>query len=199
MLNSLLLKMLNLEASSPRNKPVEIIESLCIREGSTIADLGSGGGYFTLEFARAVGSGGRVYAVDNQLKNLNFIKRRADREGLHNVAFVLATGDRMELPESGLDLVFARNVFHHLPGPANSFRNLKRYLKPDGKAAIIEYKPKGGFNFVTMFKHFTPVDLIHREMEKAGFLLLQSFDFLPRQSFSLFGMKRVEHALMTVR
>lgn len=121
MFNSLLLKMLNREASSPGNKPVKVIETLGIGEGNTIADLGSGGGYFTLSFARVAGRSGRVYALDKQPKNLDFIKRRADREGLHNIAFVLVKDDRMELPESGLDLVFTRNVFHHLPEPPPNF------------------------------------------------------------------------------
>jgi tRNA A58 N-methylase Trm61 len=37
-----------------------MIENLQIREGQTIADIGSGGGYFTLGFARKVGKSGRV-------------------------------------------------------------------------------------------------------------------------------------------
>lgn len=189
MFASLILQWLNKEASSARSRPREILGSLQIREGDAIADIGSGGGYFTLEFARMVGRTGRVYAVDNQSRNLDFIRCRSEREGLDNIVFVLATGDEVNLPEAGLDLIFARNVFHHLPTPAKYFQSLKRFLKPSGKVALIEHKPKGGFSFVAMFKHSTPVEVLLREMESAGYFLAQSFDFLPEQTFNLFGIE----------
>lgn len=67
--------------------------------------------------------------------------------------------------------------------------NLKRFLKPNGKVAVIEHRPKSGFSFVAVFKHYTSVTVILREMEDAGFFLVQSFDFLSGQTFNLFGVK----------
>jgi ubiquinone/menaquinone biosynthesis C-methylase UbiE len=189
MFASLFLKMLNREASSPKSRPEEIIESLKIQEGYEIADIGSGGGYFTLEFARKVGKRGKVYAVDTQAKNLDFIRRQFEQKGLDNIILIWVTGNEIHLPEAGLDLVFVRNAFHHLPEPTNYFSNLKKFLKPNGKVAVIEHRPKSGFSFVAMFKHYTPVTVILREMEDAGFLLVQSFDFLSEQTFNLFGVK----------
>jgi len=130
-----------------------------------------------------------VYAVDTQSKYLDFIRRQAEREGIDNIILVLAKEERMELPEAGLDLIFARNVFHHLTEPGNYFRNLKRFLKPGGKVAIIDHKPKGGFSFVSLFKHHTPEELIIHEMENGGYFLVESFDFLSAQTFNLFGAK----------
>ena len=40
MFTSLFLRLLNREASSPRNRPAEIIQSLKIREGFKVADIG---------------------------------------------------------------------------------------------------------------------------------------------------------------
>ncbi|MGQ9594823.1 MAG: class I SAM-dependent methyltransferase [Anaerolineae bacterium] len=189
MFSSLFLRMLNWEASLPNNRAREIIESLQVREGMRIADIGSGGGYFTLEFARIVGETGRVYAVDNKPKNLDFVRKRAKQAGLDNIVIVLPIGSDVGLPEGGLDLIFARNVFHHLPEAAGYFQSLKRFLKASGKVAIIDHKPKGGFSFTAMFKHHTPVEVILRTMESAGYSLVQTFDFLPEQTFNLFGVK----------
>jgi ubiquinone/menaquinone biosynthesis C-methylase UbiE len=186
---SLFLKILNTEASSAKSKPVEIIESLKIHEGDIIADIGSGGGYFTLAFAKKAGKTGRVYAVDVKPKYLDFIRRKAAREGLDNISTVLGKGGEMDLPLAGLNLVFARNVFHHLPAPADYFSNIKKYLKPGGRVAIIEHRPKRGFNFVVLFKHYTPGETVIQEMETAGYTLMRSFDFLPDQTFTLFIVK----------
>jgi arsenite methyltransferase len=188
MFTSFFLKMLNREASSPRSRAEEILEQLHIREGQTIADIGSGGGYFTLAFAARAGKAGRVYAVDVKKKYLNFIRRQAEQAGLGNITFILAAEGRIDLPEAGLDLVFARNVFHHLPEPGNFFAKLKRYFKPGGKVVIIEHKKKG-FGFVSLFGHHTTPETIVREMEKAGYITEASFDFLPDQTFTLFAMK----------
>jgi len=97
--------------------------------------------------------------------------------------FILATEDQIALPEAGLDLVFARNVFHHLPEPGKFFAKLKRYLKIGGRVAIIEHKKKG-FSFVSLFGHHTVPEEIVREMERAGYMTGASFDFLPDRTFT---------------
>jgi arsenite methyltransferase len=188
MLSSLYLKMLNKKASSAKMMPGKIIKSLLIKKGHAVADIGSGGGYFTREFAIKVGKTGRVYAVDAQAKNLNFIRRQSEKEGLANIVCVQATGNTVTLPDDCLDLMFVRNAFHHLPQPMQYFRNLKRFLKKDGKVAIIEHKPRRGWSHVALFKHYTPVTVIMREMEEAGYQLVRSFDLLPAQSFTIFGV-----------
>lgn len=189
MFTSLMLNILNAEASSAKSKPAEIIASLNIRDGDIIADIGSGGGYFTFALAEKAGKTGRVYAVDVKSKYLDFIRRRVAREGLDNISTVLGEGGEMDLPLAGLNLLFVRNVFHHLPAPADYFGNIKKYLKPGGRVAIIDHKPKRGFNFIALFKHFTPGESVIQEMAKAGYSLLRSFDFLPDQTFTLFIVK----------
>jgi len=43
-------------------RPDQIMDALLIGEGSVVADLGAGGGWFTVRLARRVGPNGRVYA-----------------------------------------------------------------------------------------------------------------------------------------
>ena len=111
MFASLFLRFLNWEASLAGNSPGRIIDSLELKQGQVIADIGSGGGYFTLQFAGNVGKTGKVYAVDIEPKYLDFIGRQSRKEGLDNIILVPAKGGQPDLPEGGLDLAFARNVF----------------------------------------------------------------------------------------
>jgi SAM-dependent methyltransferase len=120
---------------------------------------------------------------------LDFIRRASEREGLDTISTLFGAGGEMDLPKAGIDLVFARNVFHHLPEPGDYFRNMKKYLKPGGKVAIIDHKPKRGFSFVALFKHHTSREAIVQAMEGAGYSLTRSFDFLPDQTFTLFYSK----------
>jgi len=188
MFSNRFLKMLNREASSPKMGADKIIANLPLSEGTAVADIGSGGGFFTFAFARKVGMSGTVFAVDTNPKYLDFIKNQALEEGLSNIEYIIAEENRTNLPESSLDLIFARNVFHHLSDPEDYFRGLKQALKPSGKIAIIDHGPGKGFNFVNLFKHFTPVEKIINTMESAGYSLYESFDFLPSQSFTIYSL-----------
>lgn len=189
MFTSLFLRSLNREAASPKNKPEEILDRLDIRQGNAVADLGSGGGFFTLAFAGRVGENGKVYAIDTKPKYLDFIGRRSAQEGLNNIVLVQVADLESKLPEEGLDLVFVRNVFHHMREPAAYFQRLRRFLKHGGRIVIIEHRPRKDFGFVGLFKHHTPAQTIMEDMDEAGYRLLSSDDFLPNQTFSVFGLK----------
>jgi len=180
-------KMFNKKASNPKNKPDQIIEAITLKPGQNIADIGAGGGYFSLRFAKIVGQEGKVYAVDTSPDFLEFIKKSAKDERLNNVIPTLVSEDRLDLPEKSLDFVFMRNVTHHIPNRVKYFRNLKDFLKPDGKIIIIEYKKGKFFTFRGIFGHDIPKEIITREMEEAGYLLEKEFDFLPEQHFTIYS------------
>ena len=91
------------------------------------------------------------------------------------------------IPEK-VNTIFLRNVFHHLPQKLEYFKNIKQFLKKDGKIAIIEHK-KNGFSFVSLFGHNTPEETIIDTMDKAGFILSKKLDILPNQSFTIYKMK----------
>ena len=194
MLTRLFLRMLNREAASPKRGAARILESLQLTEGMTVADIGSGGGYFALAFARKVGTRGRVYAVDSQSKYLDFVKRQAAKAGLTNIEILVAERNGVALPEATLDLIFARNVFHHLADPEAYFRSLRRALKPAGTVAVIEHAPARGVGFVRLFRHFTSPERIRTAMEAAGYRLSASFDFLPVQTFTVWSRADGGHA-----
>ncbi|MFB0563793.1 MAG: class I SAM-dependent methyltransferase [Candidatus Lokiarchaeia archaeon] len=183
-------KMFNKKASDPKNKPDQILESLELQRGQTIADIGAGGGYFTLRFAEAVGKEGQVYAIDTDPGFLEFIRDSAEEKGLNNVKTILTTEDELNLPEKSLDLIFMRNVSHHLKNRVEYYGNLKRFLKSKGRIVIIEYKGGGRFSFRGMFGHYVSKEIILQEMVEAGYQLQKDFDFLPEQSFTIFLSKK---------
>jgi ubiquinone/menaquinone biosynthesis C-methylase UbiE len=158
-------------------QPEKVIESLNIRPGEYVADLGSGGGYFTFRLARAVGPMGRVYAVDVDEGLNRDLSQRAEREGLKNIEVILAKPEDPLLPESGIDLIFTSNTYHHIRERGRYFANLKKYLRPGGRIAIIDFNQEG---WIQSFGHYTPADVIKKDMSAAGYRLEREFDFLPK-------------------
>jgi len=183
-------KMFNKKASKPKYKADRIMETLALKPGQTVADIGSGGGYFTYKFAKAVGEHGTVYAIDTNQEYLEYIKKQASEQGLTNIITVLTASDHSEVPKQSLDYVFMRNVTHHLPNRVEYFQRLKDLLKPNGKVTIIEYDGRGGFfSFHKLHRHFIPKDALLEEMKQAGYTIYKSYDFLSEQSFMIFSKK----------
>lgn len=182
-------EMFNKKAADPKNKPNEITEALGLQQGQNVADIGAGGGYFSVRFAEVVGRDGRVFAVDTNPKFLEFIRYLAKKNGFENVETVLAAEDAPNLPSKSIDLIFMRNVCHHLTNRVEYFKKLKNALKSNGRIAIIEYKAGGGrFSFHRKFGHYVPKETIMAEMEEAGYKLIKNLDFLPEQSFMIFSL-----------
>jgi ubiquinone/menaquinone biosynthesis C-methylase UbiE len=182
--------MFNSKASDPKNQPDDVLKALELQRGQNVADIGAGGGYFALRFAEIVGADGQVFAVDTNQNFLDFVKKSAKEKDLVNVETVLAAKDTAPLPEKSIDLIFMRNVCHHLPERPEYFKKLKTALKPEGRIAIIEYRRAKGFSFHKMFGHYVPQEKIMKEMEAAGYQLEKDLDFLPEQSFTIFHVKR---------
>jgi arsenite methyltransferase len=179
-------EMFNKKASDPKNKPNLILEALRLQHGQKIADIGAGGGYFSLQFAEAVGTGGQVFAVETNPQFLDFIKKTAKEKGLNNVVTILTEKDKPTLLGENLNLIFMRNVCHHLAKRTEYFKKLKHALKPEGRIVIIEYRSGQGFSFHRLFGHYVPKERVIKEMEEAGYQLEKDLDFLPEQSFTVF-------------
>ena len=182
--------MFNRAASNPKNKPDEVLYVLSLQQGQVVADIGAGGGYFSLRFAEIVGKNGRVFAVDTSQNFLEYIKNEAKKKGLENIETILVTGEKLSLPEQSLDLIFIRNVYHHLRNRVEYFRKIRHFLKPNGKVAIIERNKS--LTLHGIFGHYVPKETIIKEMEEAGYLVDREFDFLPNHSFIIFCPKQIK-------
>ena len=165
-------------------QPEKVIELLSIADGSRVADLGSGGGYFTFRLSHAVGTGGKVYAVDVDADMTEYVSREALKRGYRNVEAILGRYDDPLLPLPGVDLIFTANTYHHIEHRAAYFRNAQKYLRPGGRVAIIEYNGNGWFERI--LGHWVEREVIVAEMQEAGYRLSGDFDFLDRQHFLVF-------------
>jgi ubiquinone/menaquinone biosynthesis C-methylase UbiE len=168
-------------------QPVRVIETLRIRPGEQVADLGAGGGYFTFRLAKAVGPAGKVYAVDIDQEMIELITSRAKSEAVSNIEAILARADDATLPKPGVDLIFTCNTYHHIENRLLYFTKLREFLKPGGKIAIIDFDNRARLE--GLLSHATPAETIKQEMERAGYVLQDEPKFLDRQSFLIFGVK----------
>jgi len=182
-------KMFNRKASRKQSKAEDILKTLNIQPGQTIADIGSGGGFFTFLFSHIVREKGTVYAIDTNEDFLKYINSQAAENGLTNIKTILATEESILIPHHSVDLVFVRNVYHHLQNRVQYFTQVKNLLSPSARVSIIEYSCQGSIlSFHRRYGHNVPQEIIVAEMNKAGYTVSASFDFLPVQSFTIFTL-----------
>ena len=162
-------------------KPDQVVSTLAISPGDQIADLGSGGGYFTYRFAEAVGQGGQVYAIDVDESLLAYIEDQAEERGLPQITIVHSPEDGLGIPDDSVDMIFLSNVFHHLPDQTKYFRRAASALRMGGRLAVVEFRgdgfPPG---------HDPPPEDIREKLKAAGYVLGESHEFLEKQSFQIF-------------
>src|SRR5262245_21930176 len=175
-------------------KPDLIMDALRIAEGSVVADLGAGGGWFTVRLARRVGPRGRVYAEDVQLQMIDEIGNRIDRENLSNVVTVLGTADDPRLPPGIIDAALIVGSYHEMQfdeagkrrDPVVLLQNIARSLKPQGRLGVVDFLPGGGGPGPDPDQRIDPAAVI-RAAAAAGLTFISRDDVPPFEFLLIFG------------
>ena len=168
-------------------KPDQIMDALNIADGSTVADIGAGAGWFTIHLARRVGPRGMVYAQDVQRQMLEAIKRRIAKEGLANVEPRLGQGSDPNLPTGALDAVLVVDTYPEVEDRVTFLRNLGSALKPNGRIGIVNYKPGNGGPGPTGDGARVASDAVEADAQAAGLHVLSLETFLPFQYLLVLG------------
>ena len=124
-------------------KPEQIMDALKIADGSKVAEIGAGGGWFAVRLAHRVNQNGVVYAEDVQTEMIEAIRRRVQRENLTNVRTVLGTTKDSRLPHN-LDAILINGAYHEMENPVIVLKDAAQSLKPQGRIGIVEYVPGAG-------------------------------------------------------
>jgi predicted methyltransferase len=171
--------------------PDQVIRFFGIERGDRVADLLTGGGYWTRILAPLVGTDGRVYAGNNPFFAQYF--GEAFNALLTEPAFAAVERidgpvDRLALPTDGsLDAVIMVMAYHDLfltnEDRAALNRSVFAALKPGGVYGIVDHAAAPGAGA-------TEVESLHRiekqvvvgEVEAAGFRLVREGNFLRNEA-----------------
>jgi len=166
-------------------RPDQVMDALNIYDGNVVADLGAGGGWFTVRLAQRVGPNGRVYAEDVQRQMIEAIERRVAREQLTNVKTILGTQSDPRLQEP-VDAVLIVDAYHEMEHPVELLRNVAAMLKPNGRIGILNFRKDGHGPGPPLDERVDPERIIS-DLEAAGLRLIARPNFLRYQNMLVFG------------
>ena len=170
----------------------KIIEACGLKPGMAVADIGAGTGLFTRLLAEAVGSEGKVFAVDISDEFIEHIDKAAKAEGLTQIETVLCQADSVNLEPASVDVVFICDTYHHFEFPYKTMSSIHRALKPGGRVILVEFARVEGQSSDWILGHVRAgEEVFTNEVLETGFEKIDVLKEFFEESY-LVRFKRVE-------
>lgn len=176
------IKLLESERRQSELQVAKVIESLKVKPGQRIADIGSGSGLFTRPLAKQAGSKGVVYAVDIDPELIKYVEKTAAEQNLTNIKTIMGAEDDPKLPEK-VDLIVIIDTLHHIANQPTYLKGLKKYLNPKGRIALIDFTKTWPAGHEKMIYKVEDLD---GWMKAAGFKQIEKYDFLDNDFFVVY-------------
>lgn len=125
--------------------PEAIIVELSMEKGIVVADFGCGPGYFSIPFAKAIGSEGKIYALDVLPQVLETVAGKAKSLGILNVITKRANLEKergTKLEDESVDFVILKDVLFQNQNKQAIIKEAHRVLKNKGRVLIVEWNQK---------------------------------------------------------
>ena len=103
----------------------------------TVADLGCGEGYLTVETSRWAA---RVIAVDRSPAVLKRARALAARRRVSNVVWKSGELDALPIPDATVDIALFSQALHHAEDPARALHEAARILVPAGRVLVLDLR-----------------------------------------------------------
>ena len=111
-------------------------------EGKYVADLGAGSGHYAIAAAKAVGSTGKVYAVEVQKDLLERIKELSRQEGVGNIEVLWGDIEILggtKLKDRSVDIVILSNILFQVEDKNGCAKEANRILRAKGRVLIVDW------------------------------------------------------------
>ena len=143
-----------------------VMDLAAIKDGTTVADIGAGEGYYTVRLAARVGAKGRVVAQDIDRAVIQRLGLRVLRERLDNVSIKLGALDDPRLPNASFDRIFLVHMYHEVSEPYAFLWRMRPALRSGGQVVVVDIdRPTG--------EHGIPPALLFCEFNAVGFRLVE--------------------------
>ncbi len=117
--------------------PSTTLKRFGLKKGMTVADIGSGSGYFLIPAARIVGREAPAYGVDASKEMLAHLKRKKPPSNV--VLLHTRDGYQFKVPSGSVDFVIASAILHENE-PVKFLGEIRRIMKANAALLVIEWR-----------------------------------------------------------
>ena len=162
-----------------------LVDSLGVKPGEVVADIGAGTGYFSRRLSKKVGEKGRILAVDIQPEMLDLLTKEMAKLKISNVKPVLGVIDDPKLPPASVDLVLMVDVYHEFSHPHEMMEAICKSLKPSGRVVFVEFRGEDPEVPIKPLHKMTQAQ-VRKEMSTQRLVWVETVEVLPRQHIIVF-------------
>ncbi len=163
----------------PYQKATDLLAALQLSPGDWVADVGAGGGYYSMRLADIVGPEGKVFSEDISDSAMRWLNTRVRTFNLRNVEVVKGDSDDPKLPAGRLAAVLIVDSYHHLTNHQAMLEKILHALKPGGCLVVADYsftehrsRPRAD----QLKLHEIDPELARKEIGAAGFEVVKCED-----------------------
>jgi len=161
----------NLEKSDRKQQfpPHKILKEMGLKKDMSLADIGCGGGFFTLPAAEIVGSSGKIWALDI---SETMLQRLRDKQPPAHVIIKKSGESSFPVADKVVDFVLMSSVLHEADHAEIFLTEAHRILKPNGRLVVIEHEKKQEQGGPPEIDRITK-DHAQILLQQAGFIVVQ--------------------------
>jgi len=158
--------------------PELVLNALSLASGMTLADVGSGPGFYTLPAAKRVGPAGRVYALDVDPKMLDLLRERAVADSVANIECLVSSEVMLPMPDAAVDAALVANVLHETPEWVQLLGEITRVLRPEGALVVVEWRKEQTEMGPPLAERLT-YEEVEGALQAAGYDAIEPFEVGP--------------------
>lgn len=155
------------------NNPEQNILHLGLKEGMSVADFGSGTGFYSRASSLRIGQTGKVYAIEVQKDLIKKLENDIKSWGISNIDCIWGDIEKLggtKLGDSSVDVVIISNVLFQVEDKLGVIDESRRILKRGGKVLVIDWNESavlgnGGY--------YISEEKIRELFEKRGFRFVE--------------------------
>jgi len=115
---------------------MKLMEMAALKPGEKVMETSCGTGLITSLAAEAVGPDGEIIATDISGSMIDLATRRMAELNLKNVTLHRMDGEELDLEDDRFDAAICGLGLMYFPDPVQGLKEMKRVLKPGGRAVI---------------------------------------------------------------
>jgi arsenite methyltransferase len=115
-----------------------VLESLALRPGERVVDVGTGPGLLAVDIAAAVGPDGLVCGIDVSDSMLALAQARATQPGSAPIELRQAAADQLPCAEEAFDVAVSTQVFEYVEDVPAALAEVHRVLRPGGRVLLLD-------------------------------------------------------------
>ena len=170
-------------------KPDLVINKLGDLRNKTVADLGSGIGYFSFKL---LPKAAKVIAIDVDTIKINILKsfKESYASDLKNKLDIrLVSPDNPQLNKQEVDVILSVNTVPYIQSRMSYFKMLKGTLKPGGMIVIVDFKTKRIPEYVNAppYSNREYLHVLEDELIEAGYDIMETDDTSLEYQFMIFA------------